>query len=76
MLYPRVLVICFCCSKVIAVQLKKNASVGRFVKGFFKVEHDACSSLLLVEAFGYMLVKPEDVVLAAVFPSETGLAVW
>jgi len=50
--------------------------VGRFVKGFFKVEHDACSSLLFVEAFGFMLVKPEDVVLAAVFPSETGLAVW
>jgi len=50
--------------------------VGCFVKDFFKVEHDASSPLFFVEAFGYMLVWPKDVVLAAVFLSETGLAVW
>ncbi len=49
--------------------------MGRFVKSFFKVEHDACSDLLFVQTFGDMLVQLENVVLTAVFLSEAGLAV-
>ena len=56
------------------VQLKQNACVGRFVKGFFKVEHDACC--LFVEIFDDMLVQPENVALTAVFLSEASLIVW